>query len=322
MSSRFNLPVPFGWYAVALATELESAEVKPLTCFGKPLVLFRTSQGEAKVVDAMCPHLGANLGVGSHIEGETIVCAFHGWKFNGDGYCTEIPYAERMPTRADGRQCLNSYPTQELNGFIWSWYHPKGEQPLYELREEPEFNGAEGWIAPVVDEWIINAPIQETGENAVDTAHFCSVHAMQDLPEAEVEIDGYIRKTKLINKVRGINPDGSRTEEETGSIELTSLNNGPGQTIQKFGGSYDIVLMGTITPIDADTTLMRFVYAVKAVMTDEDAMMQDAFRSVLSGQVEQDIPIWNNKFYNDSPILCDGDGPINQYRKWFSQFYC
>ena len=38
-------------------------------------------------------------------------------------------------------------------------------------------------------------------------------------------------------------------------------------------------------------------------------------------QVEQDMLIWNKKIYEPNPILCDGDGPIAQYRKWFSQFY-
>jgi hypothetical protein len=34
-----------------------------------------------------------------------------------------------------------------------------------------------------------------------------------------------------------------------------------------------------------------------------------------------DIPIWNKKIHRANPILCDGDGPIMQYRKYFSQFY-
>ena len=38
-------------------------------------------------------------------------------------------------------------------------------------------------------------------------------------------------------------------------------------------------------------------------------------------QVEQDMLIWNYKHYQPNPILCDGDGPINQFRKWFAQFY-
>ena len=34
-----------------------------------------------------------------------------------------------------------------------------------------------------------------------------------------------------------------------------------------------------------------------------------------------DLPIWDNKKYRPQPLLCDGDGPILMWRKWFSQFY-
>ena len=47
----------------------------------------------------------------------------------------------------------------------------------------------------------------------------------------------------------------------------------------------------------------------------------EGFRDEVVFQVGQDIPIWENKVYLDSPILCDGDGPIAKYRKWFQQFY-
>jgi 3-ketosteroid 9alpha-monooxygenase subunit A len=35
----------------------------------------------------------------------------------------------------------------------------------------------------------------------------------------------------------------------------------------------------------------------------------------------QDVQIWENKIYLDRPILCDGDGPIGEFRRWYSQFY-
>jgi cholesterol 7-dehydrogenase len=41
------------------------------------LVLFRTESGEAKVLDAYCPHMGADLGVGSKVVGDCIECPFH-----------------------------------------------------------------------------------------------------------------------------------------------------------------------------------------------------------------------------------------------------
>jgi len=46
-------------------------------------------------MDAYCPHLGANLGVGGLVRGDCIECPFHLWKFRGiDGECVNIPYSK------------------------------------------------------------------------------------------------------------------------------------------------------------------------------------------------------------------------------------
>ena len=45
MSQRYDLPIPFGWFVVALSNELSVTEVKPLHYFDRDLVLFRTQSG-------------------------------------------------------------------------------------------------------------------------------------------------------------------------------------------------------------------------------------------------------------------------------------
>ena len=64
MSDRIPMPMPFGWFQVAYSHELGVAESMPLRYFDTDLVLFRTEGGEAKVLDAYCPHMGAHLGYG------------------------------------------------------------------------------------------------------------------------------------------------------------------------------------------------------------------------------------------------------------------
>jgi hypothetical protein len=49
--------------------------------------------------------------------------------------------------------------------------------------------------------------------------------------------------------------------------------------------------------------------------------MAKALLDEISFQVEQDMPIWEHKIFQPNPILCDGDGPIAQFRRWFGQFY-
>ena len=106
-SPRCPLPMPWGWFQVLYSDELAVGESKPLRCFDQELVIFRTDSGAAKVLDAYCPHMGAHLGYGirdqagggSRVVGESIECPFHGWRYNGEGECTHVPYAKSLPPR-------------------------------------------------------------------------------------------------------------------------------------------------------------------------------------------------------------------------------
>lgn len=76
------------WQAVARSCDVKS---KPLRIWfsGKPLVLFRAEQGLFALRDR-CPHRHAELSKGRIVE-NTIECPYHGWRFNGDGRCVDIP---------------------------------------------------------------------------------------------------------------------------------------------------------------------------------------------------------------------------------------
>ena len=46
-----------------------------------------------------------------------------------------------------------------------------------------------------------------------------------------------------------------------------------------------------------------------------------AYADDMAAAVEQDFPIWENKTYLERPRLCEGDGPVGDYRRWAAQFY-
>ncbi|MCA9575200.1 MAG: Rieske 2Fe-2S domain-containing protein, partial [Myxococcales bacterium] len=82
MQNRYYTPgIPIGWFQVEYTDQLKAGDVKPLKYFGKDLVLYRTESGEAVMLDAFCPHLGAHLGHGGKVKGENIECPFHAWQF-------------------------------------------------------------------------------------------------------------------------------------------------------------------------------------------------------------------------------------------------
>ena len=141
MTDRIPMPMPFGWFQVAYSHELEVAASMPLRYFDTDLVLFRTESGEAKVLDAYCPHMGAHLGYGirdqagggSAVVGESIVCPFHGWAYNGEGQCTDVPYANNLPPKvARGEEVIRPWHVREQNQVIYVWYHPEGIAPTFE----------------------------------------------------------------------------------------------------------------------------------------------------------------------------------------------
>lgn len=87
-------PYPNGWYSLIESSQLKPGESKSLSALGEQFVVFRTLDYSVFVLDAYCPHMGANLGVGGRVIGDTIECPFHQWRFRGsDGKCINIPYS-------------------------------------------------------------------------------------------------------------------------------------------------------------------------------------------------------------------------------------
>jgi 5,5'-dehydrodivanillate O-demethylase len=84
------------WMPVAGSSEIASGAVRPVRVLGEDLALFRTDDGALGLVDARCPHRGASLAHG-FVDRESLRCAYHGWAFDGDGRCTELPALAERP---------------------------------------------------------------------------------------------------------------------------------------------------------------------------------------------------------------------------------
>lgn len=311
-----QLPIPFGWFALSRSADLAPGDVRSLRCFGAELVLFRTEDGAPHATSAFCPHLGAHLGHGGRIVGDTLVCPFHGWRFDGSGICVDIPYAKRRPRRASAGPCLYSYPVLERSAMLWAWHHPRRMPPSFDLDELPELADP-GWRDPEFHEWEVAVPVQEAGENAVDMAHFVAVHGLPTLPRAQVKLRGHRRETRMTVDVPGFGAGGPALS----TLELVTSSCGPGMSVQSFDIGSRALMLGTATPITAERMTLRFAFTRPRDATAAADALLDALTAEIVRQVEQDIPIWEHKICRRAPTLCDGDGPIAQYRRWFGQFY-
>ncbi|MGE5059151.1 MAG: Rieske 2Fe-2S domain-containing protein, partial [Betaproteobacteria bacterium] len=80
------------WLPAMLPSELPKPDCPPvrLRLLGEDLVAFRDSNNKIGVVEAHCPHRGASLYFGRNEECG-IRCVYHGWKFDVDGNCVDMP---------------------------------------------------------------------------------------------------------------------------------------------------------------------------------------------------------------------------------------
>ena len=305
MASNFPYPLPTGWFAVAYSDELAVTEVRPLEVLGRHLVLFRSTDGTSHVLDAHCPHLGAHLGIGGQVDGNCIRCPFHGWQFDGSGTCTEVPDGHKPPNAR-----TRSWDVCERNGLIMIWYHPEEQAPTWEVPEVVEATSPD-WSDPQRFEWTVRTQPQEVAENASDSAHFRHVHGTLSVPQTEARFEGPMRHS--------YNPLSLKTPKGTVEGSVTSSAFGLGLVTVRYQGICDTLQIGSVTPIDEHTVLIRKSFTQLA---DQPAGGAAAaiLRNVVS-QLEQDITIWESKIYRERPLLSSGDGPIALFRRWARQFY-
>ncbi len=293
---RFPFHVPNGWFVVAEAKDLAPGQVMPLYAFGRHLVLYRGESGTPRLMDAHCPHLGAHLGVGGRVEADTSRCPFHGWRFDGEsGACVEVPYDEVdfIPRNARTR----AYPTVERNQMIWAWHHLKGGEPFYDVPEIPEFSDPD-WLPIVVRTYELRTCAQELAENNVDYSHFKYVHGAASVPEHSFLVDGAYKR--------------AANEDETFVREGYGLGLGVIR-VQGF-----TTFLSSTTPIDEENVVIRWIFSAPRANGERAA---EKAASVFCKNVSQDIPIWENKLYRETPVLRPSEKPITEHRRWAQQFY-
>ncbi|MBL7495504.1 aromatic ring-hydroxylating dioxygenase subunit alpha [Frankia sp. CNm7] len=178
-----------GWHPVALSTELGDGPLG-VRLLGEPWVLARPD-GVLTAFEDRCPHRLAPLSAGK-VEGATLVCPYHGWRFASDGNCVAVPAlgpGVPAPRRARARR---AWGVTERHGLIWL----APDEPFSEIMDLPEetddtFDSV--WLDPA----RTTAAAGLLADNFLDTAHFPFVHsatigAGEDMvvPPYRVEADG------------------------------------------------------------------------------------------------------------------------------------
>mmetsp|Transcript_7065 Transcript_7065/g.12060 ORF Transcript_7065/g.12060 Transcript_7065/m.12060 type:complete len:654 (-) Transcript_7065:1149-3110(-) len=153
------------WFPVNFSNTLVKDMMVPVDLFGQSWVLFRDENGAAACIKDTCAHRACPLSLGSVTDGQ-VSCAYHGWRFNADGLCTE------MPSTAFCRNvAVAALPCAERDNFVWVW---PGDGPPPEV---PSFTAPPAGFQ-VHAEICVEVPVEHglLVENLLDLAHAPFTH--------------------------------------------------------------------------------------------------------------------------------------------------
>jgi phthalate 4,5-dioxygenase len=178
------------WIPAVMSSELErDGAPMRLMLLGEKLIAFRDSSGRVGVMDHRCPHRCASLFLGRNEE-NGIRCVYHGWKYDAEGNCVDMPNAPPPHQDFKHKVKAKAYKVAERNGLVWVYMGSRKEAPPLPAIEASLLPEAELQISLVQREcnWL------QALEGDIDTSHFGFLHTGRVQPE-DVAPDSLLRWT-------------------------------------------------------------------------------------------------------------------------------
>ena len=300
------------WYACEFSSAV-TQKPKQILMLNQRFVLYRNTHGQVVALNDQCPHRGATLSLG-WVDNNCLRCPYHGWKFQADGKCIDIPAnAPEMPIPKKAR--VDSYPVQEKYGFVWLFYGdlpPEKRPPLPTLPDSIFAN-----LHPVEYECTENAHYARIMEINMDFAHVIAVHKQsfgQRIPlhktiEYQVEEDAWSgvatvnyeslgNSKSVLNFLLGGRPQlTTRLSFFLPNVTLSEISIGR-------GGAFDIKLIVLIAhlPIDEETTVVKRIFYRNFIRFP---WLDGLFRKLDSKLTEEDAVIVASLSPKSMPKLSD-----------------
>ena len=217
---------PNHWYPVAWARDVKRGKVIPATVWEEEIALYRSESGTLKAVQDACLHKGVALHLGA-VAGERLVCAYHGWEFEGDGKCARIPY---LP---EGKRCpsvrIRSFPVKERYGIVWVFPGNAGLAEQTPLPAVPEFDDPSWMVIEIPAHFYAHFSI--CNENTMDVFHGHLHKGLQgwydpeltalDRDETKVSAAYSVAYKSRLAKLLGVAPSGTEECRRTVYIDYT-----------------------------------------------------------------------------------------------------
>jgi phenylpropionate dioxygenase-like ring-hydroxylating dioxygenase large terminal subunit len=116
---------PFNcWYVAALSDEV-GHELVARRLLDVAVVMYRRGDGEVVAMEDRCVHRAYPLSAG-RLDGDRLICGYHGFVYDPDGTCVDVPSQENVPQGA----CVRTFAVHEQSPFVWIWLGEPGASAL------------------------------------------------------------------------------------------------------------------------------------------------------------------------------------------------
>src|SRR5680860_1089059 len=166
-----NFPVHFArnqWYVAAYGSEI-GRDLFARTILGEALVFYRTKSGQPIALADRCVHRRFPLSQ-SHLDGDNVVCGYHGFTYDPTGACVAVPGQKRIPRTAR----VPAYPVIEQDSFVWVWIGDVEKADPGRIPRAPWLD-QDGWTT-VCGMEPLKAPYGLLVDNLLDLSHETYLH--------------------------------------------------------------------------------------------------------------------------------------------------
>lgn len=275
------------WHPIAYAADVDAAP-RAATLLDEPLVLWRDGDGSVRAFKDLCVHRGTALSLGSVQAGE-LVCAYHGWRYAGDGRCTAIPQLPD-PTRVPARARAVAYACEERYGIVWVAL----DAPRWPLPDVPELENAQ-WRIVRTGPFAWKCDASRQVENFTDFGHFAFVHEGLLGNPAEAVVAPYeVQRDEHVLRYAYVRPDAPNTSDFP--VFADEARKAPRRSTRyalhlpytivehvDWGGADGMVYFFASQPVAADRCIGYCLVARNYNLDQDDAVMQE-FERVIFGQ--------------------------------------
>jgi phenylpropionate dioxygenase-like ring-hydroxylating dioxygenase large terminal subunit len=290
---------PFNcWYVAATAEEVGQS-LLGRRLLGLPVVLYRTGSGEVVAMEDRCVHRAYPLSAGD-IDGDRVVCGYHGFAYDPDGSLVDVPSQENVPPGA----CVRTYPVQEESPFVWIWLGEPGVAALRPPPRTPWFADPE-W-ASTGETLRVEANYMLLHEHYLDLTNIYAMHpelvppglealpAFGDVDVSEMSVSYHraappVPLTKWEVKATGLPPEGKYARRESGTFVSPALH------VQRYsidvenGKSHEMLRIHGFTP-ETPTASHVFLQIVRNYGIDSDAVGEEIW-AVFRQTAERDAAV-------------------------------